>query len=145
GHRLGHPGGPGPAEPALCLHRRPGRPRRLVRRPDHGHAATGRTPTPQNLTFRTESFSIPRHRRRTGPYVEGERSSRIMRQNAWPLLHRPCPDPVRTAVSAEPARTPYPTTPILEPTELTGRWVYLRDTGAGVLTRVERTGTRWQW
>lgn len=48
-------------------------------------------------------------------------------------------------MSAEPARTPYPTTPILEPTELTGRWVYLRDTGAGVLTRVERTGTRWQW
>ena len=50
-------------------------------------------------------------------------------------------------MSAEPARTPCPTTatPTFEPTELTGRWVYLRDTGAGVLTRVERTGAHWEW
>lgn len=50
-------------------------------------------------------------------------------------------------MSAESARISCPTTaaPTFEPAELTGRWVYLRDIGAGVLTRVERTETRWEW
>lgn len=53
-------------------------------------------------------------------------------------------------MSAESARVPCPTTagPTSDPAELTGRWVYLRDTGAGVLARAERTErteTLWEW
>lgn len=50
-------------------------------------------------------------------------------------------------MSAESARVPCPTAagPISDPAELTGRWVYLRDTGAGVLARAERAEALWEW
>lgn len=50
-------------------------------------------------------------------------------------------------VSAEPTRDQQSAVAASsDPAELTGRWVYLRDTGAGVLTGAARTSEgRWHW